>query len=195
MELGNVDEGKDWCIPQHAFHSFTCSSSNRLRNSSRWGITKVLVQQSSHKHRRSAPAAVRSLSVFQWLIVFGKFSTIGVVLLFPNAAQKTKSIEEKPDWNIRSLFLVGKEGRWRRERGENGVVSLSSLGFTTLFLSTYTFLCCVQNISSCLCLSHISAVNTRSVRSSASLQREKRLVQRKGEIQWRSACGCVLMCS
>lgn len=116
MELGNVDEGKDWCIPQHAFHSFTCSSSNRLRNSSRWGITKILVQQSSHKHRRSAPAAVRSLSVFQWLIVFGKFSTIGVVLLFPNAAQKTKSIEEKPDWNIRSLFLVGKEGRWRRER-------------------------------------------------------------------------------
>ncbi len=109
----------------------------------------------------------------------------------PNAAQKTKRIEEKADWNIRSLFLVGKEGALKERQRKQLCIVVSSLGFTTLFLSTYNFLCCVQNISSCPCLSHISAVNTQTAQVSSG---KKDFSQRKGEIQWRRVCECVLMC-
>lgn len=109
-------------------------------------------------------------------------------------SSQTQHKRPKASRNIRSLFLVGKEGALKERQRKQLCIVVSSLGFTTLFLSTYNFLCCVQNISSCPCLSHISAVNTRSVRNSASLQRKKDFSQHKVEIQWRSVRECVLMC-
>ncbi len=163
-----------------AYHSmlFSLSSLSLLQPAQKFikmrnndNTSPAVVPRTSAFRFCSCPIAIQSLFSMTDCILKVFNNLIRASLRKRSTKDKTHRGKARLEYQI--TVLVGKEGRWKRER-ENGVVSLSSLGFTTLFLSTYNFLCCVLNISSCLCLSHISAVNTRSVRNSASLQREKR---------------------